>query len=352
PRGRGGDVGISELPHCVGARAIYEGALHVTARRMEDILTVESTPLGKGGVFHELSRGAYGAVARYEIPWWLCGALCDDVAVAAHEAPAMPTADRVERFGSEALKTVYASMTEKAFRQESELAFSDMEEAVFPTELILTCAEADFGDVDATLLFRRVDTVPSAVDWQWLAARRSGPLVAGYDPARSRDAAALVILDRVGERLVARMMVSFTGVPFATQKEVIRGALAHGVVKLAVDSTGVGLDLAETLSAEFPHRVEPVVFTPKTKELMVGGAYHAFTDRRLLIPADRDLIAELASLREEVTPAGGRIYHARRSAAGHADRAWGLLLALFAARNAPIQGPVAYESISRRTRRW
>jgi len=95
PRGRGGDVGISELPHCIDAKAIYEGALHVTARSQDHQLTVESTPLGKKGIFHDLCRGKYPEFTKYEVPWWLCSVLCLDHELAAAQAPAMATPDRV-----------------------------------------------------------------------------------------------------------------------------------------------------------------------------------------------------------------------------------------------------------------
>ncbi len=146
PRGRGGDVGISELPHCLDSRSIYEGALHVTARSDSDHLTIESTPLGKHGVFHDLARGLYPEFLRYEIPWWLCSALCNDINSATGEAPAMPTAERVAKFGSRALRSIYASMPEPAFQQESELNFIDLENTAFPMEMIIACAQSDFSD--------------------------------------------------------------------------------------------------------------------------------------------------------------------------------------------------------------
>lgn len=350
PRGRGGDVGVSELPHCLHARSIYDGALHVTARRMEDILTVESTPLGNDGIFYELSRGAFEKVVRYEVPWWLSRGLCVDVDKASAEAPAMTTSRRVARFGSESLKTIYAAMAEKGFRQESELYFSDVEEAVFPAALVLACAETDFAPTGAAYAFRRVDAIPSAADWRWLESARSGRLVAGYDPARTRDGAALLILDRVGERRSVRMMVTLRETPFDRQREVIEAALAHGVAALAVDATGVGMNLAETLATRFPSRVKPVTFTPTSKERMIGALHAAFTGKKIALPADRDLVAELAALRERVTAAGNRVYYAPRSAAAHADRAWGLALAVGADDEANAGRP-AYESLSRRSNR-
>jgi len=161
------------------------------------------TPLGKGGVFHDLSRGAYPEFVRYEIPWWICSALCVDVAKASFLAPTMTTGERVEKFGSPSLKTKYASMPEKAFRQESELEFVEMENAAYPVELIMSCSEAEYGSTtDSPLMFRHLSSSPTERDFSWLSRSRRGSLFAGYDPGRKRDQAALVILDLVNGKFV------------------------------------------------------------------------------------------------------------------------------------------------------
>lgn len=353
PRGRGGDVGISELPHCQNAKGIYEGALHVTARSMDHQLTVESTPLGKGGVFHDICRGRYTDFTRYEVPWWLCRALCADVARAAAEAPAMATAQRVKKFGSPALKTIYASMPETAFRQESELEFCETANAAFSMELLIACSEPEFSDsAQSALAYRRIERIPTAADWAWLARNRRGTLTAGYDPARRNDRAALAVLDGTGERYETRMTVSMRDVPFAAQKEVIDAAVGAGVSKLRIDATGLGMDMAERLSRQWPQVVEEQPFTAKSKQMMVAGVYHALTDRRIVIPADRDLLAQMGSLREEVTETGAVVYRSRAGAAGHADTAWALIMAHEAARGVCGEAPVTYESLGRRKDMW
>ncbi len=349
PRGRGGDVGISELPHCLNSRLIYEGALHVTARKESHQLTVESTPLGKGGPFFDLCRGRYAEFRRYDVPWWLCSALCLNVEKAAIEAPAMTTGGRVEKFGMPGLKSIYASMPEPAFRQESELEFTEMENAAFPMELLLACSEPEFGDTpQSALVYRKVNGVPTDSDWAWLDRSRRGTLTAGYDPARKNDRAALVILDMAGDKFETRMIVVIRGETFARQKLLVEAALRHGVRSLRIDSTGMGMDISERLEDENPGVARGLTFTAKSKQMMIAGAYNAFSDRRLLIPADRDLLKEIGSIREEVSDSGTTLYHSRSGADGHGDMAWALLLALEAARGAFAEAAVSYESLSRR----
>jgi len=350
PRGRGGDVGVSELPHCLNSRQIYEGALHVTARNMKHSLTVESTPLGKGGIFHDISRGSLGNFSRYEIPWWLCSALCVNVPKASISAYSMSTKDRVRIFGSKSLKAIHASMPERAFAQESELEFVEMEDAAFPMELIMTCAEAEFSPfAGSPLLFRKVESVPSPSDWEWLSRARLGALFIGFDVGRKKDQSAMAVLDLVGGKFETRMTVSMRQTPFSSQREAVEAAIRCGASAFVMDSTGAGMDMAERMERAFPEVAKGLSFTPKSKMKMVEGMFAALSERRLVIPAERDVLAHLASVREVISGSGNKIYNSTRAGGHHADMAWALMLALEAARGVNHNpAPVEYSSISRR----
>lgn len=349
PRGRGGDVGLSELPHCINSKAIYEGALHVTARSMGDHLTVESTPLGKHGVFHDLSRGKFAEFVRYEVPWWLCSALCVNVEEASQMAPSMATSARVKKYGSGNLRKIYAAMDERAFRQESEIEFVEMEDAAFPVEIITSCAQAEFGPwPESPLVFRKLDRAPSALDWEWLKSSRKGALFIGCDPGRKNDQCAIVILDHAGGLLETRMIVSMKDSPFSAQRDALETAIKLGASALRIDSTGIGMDMAERLSRAYPKVAEGVTFTAKSKSMLVAGAYNSLRDKRVVIPADRDLIAQMASIRQVVSESGSILYGSARDSSGHADCAWAWLLALEGARGISNRPAAEYVSVSRR----
>jgi hypothetical protein len=349
PRGRGGDVGLSELPHCINSKAIYEGALHVTARSMEDHLTVESTPLGKHGVFHDLSRGKFADFVRYEVPWWLCSALCVSVAEASQTAPLMATSARVKKYGSENLKKIYAAMDERAFRQESEIEFVEVEDAAFPVEIITSCAQVDFGaGPESALVFRKLDRAPSALDWEWLKSSRKGALFIGCDPGRKNDQCAIVILDHAGGLLETRMIVSMKDTPFSVQRDALDTVIKLGATALRIDATGIGMDMAERLTRTYPKVAEGVTFTAKSKSMLIAGAYNSLRDKRVVIPADRDLIGQLASIRQVVSESGSILYGSARSSSGHADCAWAWLLALEGARGISNRPTAEYVSVARR----
>jgi hypothetical protein len=349
PRGRGGDVGLSELPHCINSKAIYEGALHVTARREEDHLTVESTPLGKHGVFHDLSRGKFADVVRYEVPWWLCSALCVNVAEASDMAPSMATSARVKKYGSENLKKIYAAMDERAFRQESEIEFVEVEDAAFPVEIITSCAQADFGaGPESALVFRNVGRAPSALDWEWLKSARKGALYVGCDPGRKNDQCAIVILDHAGGLLETRMIISMKDTPFSVQREALDAVIKMGASALRIDATGIGMDMAERLARAYPKVAEGVTFTAKSKSMLIAGGYNVLRGKSAVIPADRDLIGQLASIRQVVSESGAILYGSARSSSGHADCAWAWLLALEGARGISNRPTSEYVSVARR----
>lgn len=348
PRGRGGDVGISELPHCMNANDIYEGALHVTARNADDQLTIESTPLGKNGIFHDISTGKYSQFKRLEIPWWISSALCVDIKSAEKEAPLLVTKDRVAKFGTETLQTIYASMPERSFRRESELEFSEMEDCAFPIDLLMSCSESEFGStIDSSLLYVRVEGVPTNRHFNWLSRARQGALYAGFDPGRKKDQAALLIVDYANGVFEVRMTVSMKNTPFATQREVLDRFLKMSTTRMAMDSTGIGMDMSERMERKYPTSAKGVHFTAGSKTMMVTGAYNIFTAGDIVIPAERELIGELASIRELVTDSGSVVYQPDAKD-HHADMAWALLLALESARGGRGVMKADYESISKR----
>jgi len=352
PRGKGGDVGISELPHCINAQDIYEGALHVTSRHASHQLTVESTPLGKGGIFFDICRGAFPLFRRYEIPWWHCSALCTDIARAREEAPQLSTRQRVESFGTPSMRAIHASMPEDAFRRESELAFMESEEAAFPADMVRANCTPAFGAADdAGLKFLSRSGEPDAGDWQWLARHRTGALTAGYDVGRKKDESVLFILDSAGSMAEARMMVRLARTDFATQERVISEAMRCGVGKLRIDSTGIGLPLAEKMEQAFGAAVVPVHFTSPLKSRLVATTRMMLMDRKLLLPLDRDILAQLASIERRVSDSGDVLYRPAASADHHADIAWALMLACPATRDAAPSAPY-YEQVTPKKHSW
>lgn len=349
PRGKGGDVGISELPHCQNSEKIYEGALHVTSRSPRDTLVIESTPLGKGSVFYDVCRGKFPQFRRYEIPWWHSSALCVDVERAKREAPTLSTEKRVASFGTPSMRAIFDSMPLPAFRQESELAFIDVEEAVFPMELLEKNCTADFGaGDDAKLRFLSLKREPTQDEYRWLEKNIKGALIAGYDVGRKKDESALFIMDSVDGHFEARALVRLANVEFAVQENIIAQAIKCGVRRLAIDSTGIGMPLAEKLQKTFGERILPLHFTLDVKNRLVSTTKMILMDKRLLLPLKRSVLSQMQSIERRVTDSGNIVFRAPRSGACHADIAWAIMMACRAAQAEHPAGKPHYEKLSGR----
>ena len=83
------------------------------------------------------------------------------------------------------------------------------------------------------------------------------------------------------------------------------------------------LELAESL---YPNRCEGIYFTASSKEAMVLNLKKMFEDKKINIPNDPILIADIHAIKRR---AGMKrmLYDADRNIYGHADRFWSLALA-------------------------
>ena len=174
------------------------------------------------------------------------------------------------------------------------------------------------------------------VDPDGLAARRDTPsaVYAGYDVGRKKDLGVYFELSRVGDVLWQTGYRVFDRCPFRFQLDFIAERLRENrnLVRLCIDSTGMGMMLAESLQDLFgKYRVEAVNFSAPVKEALAMPLQAAFEDRRLRIAADPEIREDLHKVRKTTTAAGNIRFEGERDDAGHADRFWALALAVHAA---------------------
>lgn len=74
-----------------------------------------------------------------------------------------------------------------------------------------------------------------------------------------------------------------------------------------------------------------MTFTARIKEALAYPVRSRMEDRRLRIPYDPEIRADLRQVTKQVTPAGTVRFAAERTVDGHADHFWALALALQAA---------------------
>lgn len=316
PRGRSAaDVYLDELAFYRDDLGVYRGALPVISRGGR--LVLASTPFGQRGVFWSQCRASMQTGKLHVVPWWRCSWLCVDPGRAAQAAEELDTPARVARFGTDRLKEIYEAMDLEGFQQEYECAFVDAQASWIPYEEIMPCV---------------VEQMPIAATAAGLG-QVDGELFAGFDVGRRRNASELVVLERAGGRFTVRMADTLRQAEYRAQKQCLEELMSvrGGVVRrLCIDATGLGANLAEDLARAFPMRVEPVLLTAGVKESLAVALRIAFQNRDLLIPADREFIAQVHAVRRVVTAAGHARFDADDEGASHADKFWALALALHA----------------------
>lgn len=312
PRGKKGDIYLDELAHCVNDRDIYKGSTALIIRSRGQLTTC-SSPLGRRGVFWEIARQEvrpYKAYWRQAAPWWLCSFMCRDIVTASKLAPKMATADRVERFGTKAIQDQFASLLLEDFQQEYECVYSDETLTFYPYDLILPCTDPE---------------LVLAEDFEEVRRTAKGRLIAGFDVGRKKDLSELTIWEEneATTELVMRMMRTYDRVPFAEQEADLTAMFTIlPIARLSIDQSGIGMMLAENLSREFSDAVVREDFTTSNKEVWCTDFKIRLQRKTVRMPRDRELIAQIHSIKKAVT-AGGRVtFDSERDGRGHADKFW------------------------------
>ena len=313
PRGKKGDVYLDELAHYVNDREVYRGSTALILRSNGQ-LTGCSTPLGRRGIFWEIANEElrkYPHHTRQHVPWWLCRFFTTDVKAASELALDLPTEERVERFGRPTLIEQFDSLPIEDFQQEFEGKFVDETYSFFPYELILPCTN------DELVLYDEPTSVRAP----------EGRIVAGFDVGRTRDRSELAVFEEIEGRFTARMLRSFEGTPFAEQEAELRRLLGTlPVARLSIDRSGIGMNLAENLSRDFP-QVVGENFTNESKERWATDFKILLQRRDVTLPRDRELVGQVHAIKRRVLPSGKVSFDAERNARGHADKFWAVALA-------------------------
>ncbi|WP_420011271.1 terminase large subunit domain-containing protein [Tateyamaria sp.] len=167
--------------------------------------------------------------------------------------------------------------------------------------------------------------------------RGSGPTYIGVDIARRRDLWVAAVIEESAGTLWLREMTTLRDAPFSAQRaEVRRLAARHRPLRILVDQTGMGEAVVEQIEEDHGRMtVEGVLLTASRRLDVASGLRKAFEDRRIRIPADEALRADLHSVRAEPGATGApRLVAARATTDGHADRFWAIALAVTGARSA------------------
>ena len=208
------------------------------------------------------------------------------------------------------------------------------------------------GDDDAAFL--EYDLISSCeygenVPWELdrpPESSRNMHLYAGLDIGRKKDLTVLWVLESLGDVLYTRAVITLKNMSKPDQEKIL-WPWFPAISRTCLDYTGLGIGWGDDAQKQFGSKVELVTFTNRVKEELAYPVRGKMEDKRVRIPFDPKIRADLRSVTKQTTAAGNIRFTAERTETGHADRFWALALAIHAADNA-TGGPAEYQSVSKR----
>lgn len=337
PRGKPrASVYLDEFAHYPNDKLIYQGALPVISKG--GIIEIGSSPFGAGGRFWEIysqSIQPYPGFIRRTVEWWKTFALCKDLYNAFFLAPGMPTEERVYKFGTERLITIFENMLLDDFQQEYECQWLDASVTFIDWDLIKRNQILD----QAGKLWHRtvngIDEAFAAIDELYVEiakARVEQTLTGGTDIGRTHDKTEIILNGEstTGSRPY-RLGITLDRVEFDDQQAVLNKVMEIlPVRRMLIDKTGLGMQLAENSARNFPDRAVGVWFDSAIKELMSIELKRQMQNGSVPLPLDRNLGYQIHSIRRQPTEGKNLAYNTTEKREHHADRYWALALSIYA----------------------
>jgi len=346
-RGYTGNIVLDEFAFHGDARKIYAACFPIITRGYS--IEVISTPNGTAGKFYEIAKAA-GLVGQHTV----------DSRQDTGENPQGPgsSPSTVYRMPSTALWSghrvdIYDAVAaglpaniellrsgcddEETWLQEYGCQFLSDAQNYIPVELISTCVHEE-----------------ATTEWAGYGIRDTGhgeatghaarDFYMGVDIGRKRDLTIAWVFEKVGGILWSRRLLVMKGMSFDQQEkeicQLIEGGAAPypvsrvpcpAVRRVCIDQSGIGMMLAEHLVQKYGAMVEPVTFTAQLKERLAPMVKQAFEERTVRIPDNREVRADINSVKRFVTMAGNVRFDAEHTDRGHADRFWALAMVVNAA---------------------
>lgn len=318
---RGGekDVYFDEFAFVRDAQKLYDAALPATTRG-NSRFTIVSTPLGQSGLFFDIAqdRSRYPEYSIHTVPWWECSIMTVDPAESTALAADFDTDQRVKRWGSPNIVSIYNNMGLDAFQQEYECSFADESVNFYPWGLIVQ-------SVDDSL--NSMQYVPGL------------SYNVGIDVAKKVDKTVVTVSSIEEETGVMTIHKTFeTRDDYSVQVDFFRSLIKElSPQRVTIDATGVGAVIAEQLVAEFGGLVEGVTFTMQNKEKWATRFKGDLQIGKVRYPRKRELLTEIHNIERKKSEAGNYIFKAREGQ--HDDYFWSAMLSLYGeGRTAPTIG--------------
>jgi len=359
PRGKGfnTDVYLDEIAHYQWPQKVYIAAVPIITRGFGQ-LAMASSPLGQSGLHYEIGHNVqdYNMYSRHRIYWWNNPDFLSDDALRhplneiEELARDMETYDRVMEFGNDSVRQAYQSMLAEYFQQEYELKAIDESSSYFSMDLIKQCTfealkgfqhleDGDiYGDNPVSIdpvfpgfnfhTYESIEELSHAIAIGKVGKR----FVAGYDVGRKEDASEVYVLEEVPNLdylQVLRLGISMKRMTFRKQFDMICKLFQHvPILKMKIDSTGIGRNIAEDLQSKFHSRIEDINFTNENKGEMAANLKLRMEDQAIAYPSERDLIRQIHSIKRKVSETSVIKFEIPESErrSHHGDKFWALAL--------------------------
>jgi len=334
-RGRArSNVGLDEFAHAQRDRAIYTGSLPVVSKGGR--LRIGSSPLGASGVFWEVytqSLRPYSGYKRRATPWWHVYAFCTNVPEALKMAPALTTAQMVERFGNERIQALFSNLPWEDFEQEYATKYVDESTAWITWEEIKAAQDDSLECYMAKAVSGLTPEMGEAVEALAYAISKGsveGSLAVGVDIGRTRNTTEIYAVGlSTTNTYPLRLALTLDNIDFDDQLGVLLNVLQQlPVVSMKIDQNGIGRNLAENAAKRFPAKVQPENFTNETKRQWATDAKMLIQQGRTPLPVDKDIAYQIHSIKRMVTGSNNLVFDTDRNEKAHADKFWGWALAL------------------------
>lgn len=321
-----GAIGCTSHGGGINGCSTHQGAMSLF-KRMVDNTADEET-----------GERPYDHWARGYFPWWVCPQFCVNIAEATMYAPQMDTAERVEKYGNEKIKRLFAAYSLDDFREEFECIVLDERHSFFSEALIKSvCAKT------ANYWFEQVVIEGSQVaseDEAIAVIRRLGNQIkSGYltgewiwamDLGRHNHPSEICIghiLREDRKTIALRAMISMKEMPFPRQQKVIH-ALLRGlpITRGYIDNGGMGMQLAEENAAQYGQRVMSFQFTNESKSILANGMKKRMERNMVILPLFSPLMRQFQQIKQTFLKTKHAIYDVEKNSKSHGDKFWSVAL--------------------------
>jgi len=277
-QGFSGALFLDEYSLIPNDRQIYSDLLPTIT--LGGSIKIIARPAGQNNLFHEIwtNKFKYKKYSRHE---------CD-----IHNA--------IKQGLQVDLEDLRENLDDDSFSEQYECAFVDSKSSFFPYDLLKTCYGFPSPDL-------------------------KGEAYITIDVGRSNDRTAICVFVKDSDVYNLVQFEELHKTEFSKQEETIGKYILDYSPKKCVIDKGFNPQLSENLEKKFRGIVDGVHCGDDFKHRNFSALKKMFEDKKILIPADPDLIQQLHSIKRENS--GGKVkYTAPRNQRGHSDLGFSMMM--------------------------